>query len=74
MFNLYDNDDTLTVQVVYIRSINYTECEDKLEVFCQYLFEKVFDDMNTGSNSILKFDLKNSTFKLLPCLLKSEFM
>ncbi len=73
-FYLYDNNDELTVQLVYIGPIDYKECGSQLEVFCQYLFKQVFDDMNIGLKSILKFDMKRSTFKLLPCLLKREFI
>jgi hypothetical protein len=44
---------------------------EKLEV---EIFEEVFDNMNTGSGSILKFDFERSTFKLLQCFLKSELI
>ncbi len=74
MFKLYEHDDEFTVQLMYIGSIDYRGCENQLENFCQYLFEEVFNDMNTGSESTLKFDFKGSTFKLLPCLLKRELI
>jgi len=64
----------LEVEVVFLRPIDYEECGPQLECFCKYIFEEVFDGMNTGPNSILKFDLKHSTFQLLPCLLKREFL
>jgi hypothetical protein len=41
-----------------------------LEDFCRYVFEYVFEEMNI--ETILKFDIENSTFKLLPCLLTSK--
>ncbi|CAF3207657.1 unnamed protein product [Rotaria sp. Silwood2] len=66
-FNLYENNKITIIEVVYLKSINYEQYENKLKDFCQYLFEYVFDDMNT--NTILKFDIENSTFQLLPCLL-----
>jgi len=55
-----------------LKSIDYNQYQNQLEEFCRYLFEYVFDDMNT--NSILKFDIENSIFKLLPCLLTSMFI
>jgi len=54
-----------------LKSIDYKRYQNKLEEFCRYLFEDVFDDMNI--NTILKFDIEYSTFKLLPCLLTSMF-
>jgi hypothetical protein len=71
-FYLYKNDDALEVQLFPLGSIDYEECGCRLEYFCQYLFEEVFDGMHTGLNSTLKFDLKYSTFQLLPCLLKKS--
>ena len=68
-FHLYGDNDV--IQVVYLKSIDYKKYRNQLEEFCQYLFEYVFEDMNT--NSILRFDMENSTFKLLPCLLTSMF-
>ena len=65
-FQLYGNDEIITIKIVCLKSIQY---RNQLKDFCQYLFEYVFDDMNT--NSILQFDIDNSTFKLLPCLLTS---
>lgn len=45
-----------------------------MEIFSRYIFEKVFDNMVTELESILTFNIEHSTFKLLPCLLKSEFI
>ncbi|CAF1375740.1 unnamed protein product [Rotaria sordida] len=66
-FNLYEHDKITIIEVVYLKIINYQQYENHLKDFCQYLFEYTFDDMNT--NTILKFDIENATFKLLPCLL-----
>ncbi|CAF3463043.1 unnamed protein product [Rotaria sp. Silwood1] len=66
-FNLYEHDKITIIEVLYLKSINYEQYQNQLKDFCQYLFEYVFDDMNI--NKILKFDIENSTFKLLPCLL-----
>jgi hypothetical protein len=68
-FYLYGHNDI--IEVIYLKSIDYNQYRNQLEEFCRYLFEYVFDDMNT--NSILKFDIENSIFKLLPCLLTSMF-
>ena len=72
MFNLYGRDGVFTVKVVYLKSINWEEYRNQLEDFDRYLFEKVFNDMNTGFETMLKFDIEQATFKLFPCLLKSE--
>jgi hypothetical protein len=66
-FHLYGDNDV--IQVVYLKSIDDKQYRHQLEEFSRYLFEYVFDDMNT--NSILRFDIEQSTFKLLPCLLTS---
>ncbi|CAF2107810.1 unnamed protein product [Rotaria magnacalcarata] len=66
-FNLYENNKTTIIEIVHLKSINYRQYQSELEDFCKYLFEYAFDDMNTNTN--LKFDIDNSTFKLLPCLL-----
>jgi hypothetical protein len=60
-----------TIKIVYLKSIDYNQYRNQLEDFCRYLFEYVFDDMNT--DSILKFDMEKSAFKLFPCLLTSRF-
>ncbi len=73
-FYLYDGDHKLIVHVVYVGAITYKECENQLKHFCQYIFEDVFDDMNTGPKSFLKFDIEHSSFKLLPCLLNGRFI
>jgi len=72
IFKLYGRDSELTVEVIYLKSIDLEQNEYQLEEFCRYIFEVVFDKMNTELKSILKFDIKHSTFKLLPCLLKSK--
>jgi hypothetical protein len=72
MFNLYGRESKLPVKIVYLKSISWEEYRSLLENFDRYLFEQVFDDMNAGIESILKFNLEQSTFKLLPCLLKSN--
>ncbi|CAF4697295.1 unnamed protein product [Rotaria sp. Silwood1] len=72
MFNLYGRTGVSTVKVAYLKSINIEKYKNELEEFCRYIFEEVFDDMNTGLESILKFDIEHSTFKLFPCLLKIE--
>ena len=69
MFNIYENSEPIKIQLVYLRSMAYAACKRELEIFCRYIFDEVFDDMNTQSESILKFDLERSPFKLLPCLL-----
>jgi hypothetical protein len=72
MFNLYGRDGELKVEISYLKRIDFKQYEDQLKAFCRYLFEDVFDDMITGPESILKFDMEYSTFKLLPCLLNSK--
>lgn len=62
----------MIVEINYIKPINLHECLNALESFCRYIFEDVFNDMTTGVESILQFDLEQSTFKLLPCLLTSN--
>jgi len=57
-----------------LKAIDFKQYEKQLEAFCRYIFEQVFDDMNTGSESILKFDIESATFKLLPCLLTRELI
>jgi hypothetical protein len=74
MFDIYANGEKLEVEIVYIGPIDYEEYKTHLEEFCRYIFEEVFDNMNTGSGSILKFDFERSTFKLLQCFLKSELI
>ncbi|CAM4788781.1 unnamed protein product [Rotaria magnacalcarata] len=68
-FNLYGQNGELTVEVIYVKSTDLKQCKTQLQTFCQYIFEEVFNDMNTRLESILKFDIEHSTFKLLPCLL-----
>ncbi|CAF1465863.1 unnamed protein product [Adineta steineri] len=68
-FNIYTDKSTLEVQLEYIGPIDFNQWENLLGRFCRHIFEEVFDDMNIGSEPILKFDIENSTFKLLPCLL-----
>ncbi len=74
IFNLYGRDSQLTVEIVYLKAIDFEQYEKQLEAFCRYIFEQVFDDMNTGSESILKFNIESATFKLLPCLLTRELI
>jgi hypothetical protein len=72
-FNIYAaSNETLLIDIVYVKEIDYTKHRNELECFCRYLFENVFDGMVNSSESILTFDIEHSSFKLLPCLLKSE--
>ncbi|CAF1273759.1 unnamed protein product [Rotaria sordida] len=71
-FNLYGRNDVLTVKITYLKPIDLKPYKNQLEFFCRYIFEEVFDDMNTGLESILKFDIEHSTFKLFPCLLNKS--
>ncbi|CAM4964802.1 unnamed protein product, partial [Rotaria socialis] len=68
-FNLYGQNGELTVEVIHVKSTDLKQCKTQLQAFCQYIFEEVFNGMNTGLESMLKFDIEHSTFKLLPCLL-----
>ncbi|CAF4133941.1 unnamed protein product, partial [Adineta steineri] len=68
-FNLYPDKGTLEVQLEYIGLIDFSQWGNLLGRFCRYIFEDVVDDMNIGLESNLEFDIENSTFKLLPCLL-----
>lgn len=55
-----------------LKSIDCTKYRQELEEFCRYIFENVFQNMNT--DTILRFDMENSSFKLFPCLLTSKFI
>jgi hypothetical protein len=57
-----------------LKTIDYKEFESQLEKFCRYIFEEVFDNMITGSEAILTFNIENSPLKLFPCLLKGELI
>ncbi|CAF1306326.1 unnamed protein product [Rotaria sordida] len=71
-FSLYDaGDEILTVDITYVKTIEYQKYKIELESFCKYLFEHVFDGIIKGSQSILKFNTEQSSFKLFPCLLKN---
>ncbi|CAF1271794.1 unnamed protein product [Adineta steineri] len=73
-FNLYAaNNEIITVKIVYIQPIDYTKYKSDLEHFDRYLFEKVFDEMTNDQESLLQFDIEQSTFKLLPCLIKNMY-
>ncbi|UJR09291.1 hypothetical protein I4U23_013534 [Adineta vaga] len=66
-FNLYDFDGAISIKIIHLKPIDYTQYRIKLENFCKYIFEHVFEDMNIST--LLKFDIDQTTFKLLPCLL-----
>ncbi|CAF3577169.1 unnamed protein product [Adineta steineri] len=66
-FNIYDHDKEITIQVIYLKSIDYSQYRNGLKYFCKYLFEYVFDNMNI--DSILEFNIEQSSFQLIPCLL-----
>ncbi|CAF1244053.1 unnamed protein product [Rotaria sordida] len=71
-FSVYDaGDEILTVDITYVKTIEYQKYKIELESFCKYLFEHVFDGIIKGSQSILKFNIEQSSFKLFPCLLKN---
>lgn len=53
-----------------LTSIDCDTYRQELEQFSRYIFEYVFDGMIT--DTILKYNLENSTFKLLPCLLTGK--
>ena len=74
MFNLCGNNEKLTVELQYVKQVHFEECKNHLETFCQYLFEQVFAGMTAGIESMLKIDVEQSTFKLLPCLLKGKLI
>jgi hypothetical protein len=74
IFKLYGRDSELTVKVAYLKPIDLKQYENQLEIFSRYIFEQVFDNMITESESNLKFDIEHSTFKLLLCLLKSKLI
>ncbi|CAF1126055.1 unnamed protein product [Adineta steineri] len=70
-FNLYAaSNEILTVDVAYVKTIDYAKHRHELERFCRFLFENVLDEITHSSDSILKFDIEHSSFKCLPCLLK----
>ncbi|CAF4312506.1 unnamed protein product [Rotaria sp. Silwood2] len=72
LFNLYGRNGVLTIKVTYLKPIDLEQYKNQLKIFCRYIFEEIFDGMNTGLESILKFDMEHSTFKLFPCLLKKS--
>jgi hypothetical protein len=64
--------ELFTIDIIYVKTIDYAKYGHDLERFCRYLFENVFDGIVNSSEMILQFDLEHSSFKLLPCLLKGE--
>jgi hypothetical protein len=60
--------------MIYLKPIDLKEYKKQLEVFCPYIFEDVFDRMNTGVESILEFNIEHSTFQLLPCFLTRKLI
>jgi hypothetical protein len=60
--------------MAYLKPFDLKEYKNLLEAFCRYIFEDVFDKMNTGVESILKFNIEKSTFQLLPCLLTRKLI
>ncbi|CAF4572583.1 unnamed protein product, partial [Rotaria magnacalcarata] len=72
-FCLYTgNNEVLTVDIVYVKTIDYRNYRNQLEHFAKYLFENVFNGIVNSLHSIIEFNIEHSSFKLLPCLLKSE--
>lgn len=67
-FHIYGPNEI--IKIGYLKRIDYQSYRKQLEDFCRYVFEYVFEEMNI--ETILKFDIENSTFKLLPCLLTSK--
>ncbi|CAF3332479.1 unnamed protein product [Rotaria sp. Silwood2] len=73
LFSLCDiGDEILTVHITYVKTIEYQKYKNEFDSFCKYLFEHVFDGIIKGSQSTLNFNIERSSFKLLPCLLKSK--
>jgi hypothetical protein len=60
--------------MAYLKPFDLKEYKNLLEAFCRYIFEDVFDKMNTGVASILKFNIEQSKFQLLPCLLTRKLI
>lgn len=54
------------VLICFIKSVNYNENQDVFERFSRHIFEHVFD------YSDCTFNIQQSPFKLLPCLLNSK--
>ncbi|CAF3393836.1 unnamed protein product [Rotaria socialis] len=72
-FCLYTgNNEMQTVDIVYVKTIDYRNYRNQLEHFAKYLFENVFNGIVNSLHSIIEFNIEHSSFKLLPCLLKSE--
>ncbi|CAF2139709.1 unnamed protein product [Rotaria magnacalcarata] len=72
-FCLYTgNNEMQTVDIVYVKTIDYRNYRNQLEYFAKYLFENVFNGIVNSLHSIIEFNIEHSSFKLLPCLLKSE--
>jgi len=69
-FKLYTNTYDIDVKIVYLRPIDFQKYRCGLEEFCRYIFENVF--IKWGIQSNFKFDIEQSTFKLLPCFLKGR--
>lgn len=65
MIDLHENEEVLTAQLIYIKPIDYMEYEDKIKDFYQYIFKEILHGINKGFSS---------SFKLLPCILKGEFI
>ncbi|CAF1053013.1 unnamed protein product [Adineta ricciae] len=68
-FVLYGRDSEYIVDSFDLKTVDIHLCRSHLEMFCQYIFEEVFNKMNIQSESVFKFDIESSNFKLLPCLL-----
>ena len=71
-FNLYGHNETFVIEVIRLKTIDWQHYRKDLEEFCRYLFEYAFSEMNT--DSLLHFDLEQSTSKLLPCFLTRKYL
>lgn len=71
---MYGTGCEFIVEIIYLKTIVLQQHEDQLKAFCRYIFEDVFDHFNAKSDCTLQFDLENSPFQLLPCLLTRKFI
>ena len=60
------------MEVISLGEINFQGYREQLEAFLRHLSEEVFYGVNAGLLKNLKFDLEQSPFKLLPCLLTGK--
>lgn len=69
---MYGTGCEFPVEITYVKPVDLQPIKDPLQAFSRYIFEEVFEHMNTKSPSDLNFDIEHSTFQLLPCLLTGK--